>query len=177
MASGQRRATTSDYRRRIRAQRIRTEEQLRALSPARYQARLRAEKALGRMRQGASMTRAIKESDTSREALFRYFRHQLRRDRSGRYQARRLSGDPFVMTVVTTQGAQARVVASIKQRSVVGRHHSAIKQYLATGDAAVLAPFEGEQVAGATLDTDPDRVVELWRLGELDFLEIYRLAA
>ncbi len=41
------------------------------------------------------------------------------------------------------------------QATVISRYHHAIEVYLATGDRAVLRPFEGLRVAGHVLDTDP----------------------
>jgi hypothetical protein len=58
---------------------------------------------------------------------------------------------------------------------VIGAHHAAVGSFLRPGggDPSVLAPFEGRRVAGVELETDPDRLVEYWRQGQLDFLEIY----
>jgi hypothetical protein len=77
------------------------------------------------------------------------------------------------MRINSTDGVVDRMVRGSNRRSLIGQHHNAVAQYLATGNEAVLAPFVGERVAGVTLETQPDELESRYLRGELEFLEIY----
>ncbi len=79
------------------------------------------------------------------------------------------------MIVASTGGVEIRPISGSHDRSEIGAHHNAIGRFLSPGggDPAVLAPFQGKHVGGVELETDPGAIVELWRQGELNYLEIY----
>ena len=66
-------------------------------------------------------------------------------------------------------------VRTAKQRSLVGSHHAAVKRFVSPhgGDESVLRPFRNKIIDGKRLETDPAALEELWRIGELDYSEIY----
>ncbi len=94
------------------------------------------------------------------------------------------------MRVVTTTGV--RVLSGMKRadRSMVGRHSSAVGWYLEHGAVGSRLPnFEGVTVTGytfegayetpivVTLETDVNRLHAEERSGKLDFTSIYEKAA
>ena len=80
------------------------------------------------------------------------------------------------MRLVTADaGVIAAVVAGSGKRALVGAHHVAIRAWLLYGDDSALAVLDGKSVAGHRLQTDPTVIKQLYRQGELSFLEIYAL--
>lgn len=142
-------------------------------------ARLRAAEALGYMRgEGSSLTASAHRAHTTRRTIRRHFPGTLRRGARGRWWIARGDRQPFDMRVVGTEGPVVRTTRGSQVRSLIGAHHQAIKQYLGPegGDPSVLEQFRGKRLAGVELETDPDRIEEIWRRGQLDFLEIYAVA-
>lgn len=62
-----------------------------------------------------------------------------------------------------------------EEASDVGRYHSAIGYYLATGDDTNLVEMTGVVVGGVELETDPDVIDVMARRGMFDFESIYRM--
>lgn len=143
--------------------------------PRRELARVRGAEALSLMRsEDLPLTTAARRAHTDPRTVRRHFAPALRKDPRGRWLAR---GDreSFDMLVVSTGGVVERRTRGSRTRSLIGAHHAAVGRFLRPdgGDASVLQPFAGKRVAGVDLETDPDRLVEYWRTGQLDFLEIY----
>ncbi len=76
------------------------------------------------------------------------------------------------MNVYSTRGVVEVEAPDSDARSLIGRHTAAVWQFRDTGDTAQLAPFTGRRVGGATLETDPNRLLPMVWSGP-DFLEIY----
>lgn len=135
-------------------------------------ARVRAAEALTYMRgERASLTHAAERAHTSPSTVRRRFPGTLRKER-GRWVAG-ADRQPFEMRIASTRGVEERVTRGGNVRSLVGAHHSAVGRFLKTGRTEVLDPFVGKRAAGLTLETDPDALIELWRTGQLDFIDIY----
>ena len=126
-------------------------------------------------RNGGSLTRAARDADTSVRTVKKYAGEALEKDGSGRYQVRPADRLIRPMRIVTTEGVAEDIVRGSRVASLNARHANAVKYYLSTGDASVLAPFIGKSVAGHPLETDPDRLDELGRRGFLDWLSIYTI--
>jgi hypothetical protein len=77
------------------------------------------------------------------------------------------------MSVLSTEGLRDVDTRGSRTRSLIAGHWNALNRFAATGDVAVLRPFEGKRVAGVELATDPDQVEEYLRRGELDIDDIY----
>lgn len=84
-----------------------------------------------------------------------------------------MSESPKKMRLITTRGVVARRVPDETDRSLVGRHASAVGRFLATGDTDVLAPFAEATVAGRRLESDPERLEAWASSGELEFEDLY----
>ena len=72
---------------------------------------------------------------------------------------------------------QAIDVRGSRVASTIGRYHSAIGHYLATGDDSRLQPFTGVTVAGVELETDPDVLDAIARREIFEFESIYRMVS
>ena len=100
----------------------------------------------------------------------------VEQDPRGRWRATGSDRELFAMRVVTVErDVTAVTIAGSRKRSLVGVHHAAIHAYLLRGDRKALDALAGKTVAGLTLQTDPAVIRELYRRGELSFLEIYTL--
>jgi hypothetical protein len=153
---------------------VRTERELRALSPPQQQARVRAASALREMRKGASLTRAAAREHTTPETVRRFFGHLLsRKGAAGRYRATPSDREPFLLDVVGSEGVVDRVVRGSNVRALNQEHHRAIAEFVSAdgGDVGALAPFEGKRVGGVLLLTDPDEIERLAAAGEFDWID------
>jgi hypothetical protein len=138
-------------------------------------ARVRGAETLSLMRsEGLPLKAAAQRAHTDPRTVRRHFGVALSKDPRGRWLAR---GDreTFDMLVVSTRGVVERRTRGSGSRSLIGAHHAAVARFLRPGggDVAVLRPFSAKRAAGVELETNPDRLVEYWREGQLDFLEIY----
>lgn len=142
------------------------------LTPAQKQARGRALATLARMRKGESLFQAAKRENTTPNNVLRWTGQQMERE-SGKWKAK--PNDRLVrrMKAITTDGVIDVEVRSSKQASAIGEHMTAVKRYLATGDQEGLRKFRGKPVAGHILETDPERLIDLASVGELEFEDIY----
>lgn len=77
------------------------------------------------------------------------------------------------MPILTSEGRVAVEDPSWEEASVIGQYWNAVIEFRDTGSIAGLEWFEGVEIAGQPLLTDPDEV-EFWAAqGELDFEDIY----
>ena len=147
-------------------------------SAAAQEARIRAAHAVSLQRSNPtwSLTRAAREAHTTAGTVRRHLPGAVEQDTRGRWRATGSDREPFAMRVVTVeQDVTAVTVTGSRKRSLVGVHHAAIHAYLLRGDRTGLDALAGKTVAGLTLQTDPAVIRELYRRGELSFLEIYTL--
>ena len=77
------------------------------------------------------------------------------------------------MRVITPEGVHVVEIPDRTHRSLLGGHANAVGHFLARGDTSVLAPYEGIEIMGHRLLTDPD-ALEAWAAsGELEFQDLY----
>ena len=72
------------------------------------------------------------------------------------------------MRILSTKGVRKIDVHGSRQAGVVGAYGNAVKRYVDDGSTRQLRKFPSPP-----FETDPDRVLEWWQKGQLDFLEIY----
>src|SRR5262249_12114010 len=77
------------------------------------------------------------------------------------------------MRVLTGRGFEPTVVRGSRQAKALARYTSAVGHFLRTGDSERLNEFEGLEIAGRSLVTNPEKLVELAQAGELDLHELY----
>ena len=125
---------------------------------------------LARMRRtGASVTAAAREEHIDPRTVRKYLKGELRR----RGRATRADRRKRDMLIPTALGNAPVSVRGSKQASQLGRYMSAVGKYLRTGDAEVLAEFEGQSIDGHPLITDADILSSLAQAGALTLDEIY----
>jgi hypothetical protein len=77
------------------------------------------------------------------------------------------------MRILTDEGVIDTLVLSDEVASRIGSYWNAVRRYLYTGDTEQLAEFDDEWVNFHRLLTDPDRIDEWARLGDVDLDSIY----
>jgi hypothetical protein len=156
--------------------RVRRSEELQRLRPSEQEARRAALEAVALMRrEGFSLGEAAARAGTTTAAIVRHAGPALEREQ-GRYQAKRCDRLLRVMTVLGEGGVERLVeVRSSRQASLVSEHWHALDDYRNKGDETGLRALRGKTVAGIPLETDPDRIDEWERRGELEIDDIYDL--
>lgn len=153
---------------------VRTARQFAALSDRQRSAYERTVEARRYMRAGDSLTVAARRAGTAPRTVKSYAGSDLGK-RGGRWRvARDRAYRP--MRILTNTGVHV-VDANRREASSVGRYWSAIGRYLQNEDDSELRKFRGVTVNGYELETDLDVIDELAARGELDFEDIYELAA
>lgn len=142
------------------------------LTPAQKQARGRALEALSHMRQGDSLTKAAKQAHTTVNTVIRWTGPAMEH-KSGKWTPKATDRLVRRMKVLTTDGVIDLEVRSSKQASAIGGHSAAVKDYLATGSEDGLRKFRGKTVGGHILLTDPEQLIDLASVGELEYEDIY----
>jgi hypothetical protein len=115
-------------------------------------------------REGHSLTRASREGGISPQTVRRYTRAVKNID--GRYKPTRY--DRIGRKMVINEDGKERwiTINDSRHASMIGRYHSAVRQFLETGDESVLKPFRGKRFKDAngnwhTLETDPEKLYEI----------------
>lgn len=147
--------------------------------PNREASRARLEAALKELRRTQNQARAAAEAGVSTERFRKFIRENELAKRQGRkwvFDDQRTRE----MTALTTTGSRVLKVAGFEQTSLIGRHEAAVKNFLQTNDASLLAPFKGQSVkdtAGRThfLETRPNTIHRLANSDFEAFEMVYRL--
>jgi hypothetical protein len=157
-----------------RARPIRSAKSFASLSKPQRAAYQRTLDALDRMRRGQSLTAAARKAGTTPRTMRKYAGATVKRSGS-RYK---LGRDRMYrpMRVLTNTGVET-VSVSRREANIVGRHWNAVKRWGIHQDSSELNKLRGADVGGYELETDLDVIDELAARGELDFEDIYELAA
>ena len=139
----------------------------------------RLEAALKFLRQTGNQGRAAKEAGVSAERFRNFLRSNSLAERRGK-QWHVTDNRAYRMTVWSDGQIQEFVLSDSVQKSLNGRHLSAVGQFLRTNDIDLLRPFDGQSVIDVTgqahsLETDPNALYRLGNAGSEVFHEIYRL--
>lgn len=126
---------------------------------------------INEMNRGLSLTAAAAKVGTTPAKVQRYASDSLVRV-NGRYQTKP-DRSYRRMSVLSVDGVVDVDTRGSRVRSTIGSHWNAVRQFGATGDVALLEPFEGARVGGVVLATNPDLVEEYLRQGGLDIDDIY----
>lgn len=148
--------------------------------PPRAVSRARLEAALKELRRSQNQSRAASEAGVSAERFRKFLHDNELAKREGRkwvFTDQR----PREMTAITINGVRVLKVAGFDQTSLIGRHEAAVKNFLQTNDAALLAPFKGQSVKdvkGRThfFETRPNTIHRLANSEPEAFEMVYRLA-
>jgi hypothetical protein len=130
--------------------------------------------ALSGMRRGQSLTAAAREAGTTPRTVRKYAGAAVKRPGSRYVLGRdRLYREPLILTNTGLRN----VGVTRRDASTAGRYMNALKRYRNTGEDSALRRFNGVSIGGYELETDLDLIDELAARGELDFEDIYELAA
>lgn len=143
-------------------------------------ARARLEAALRVLRAKGNAKRAAAEAKVSPERFRRFLRDEAIANRDKRSW---VITDNRVRTIkaITRSGDLELRVRGFEPSSLAYQHRWAVKQFLETNDAALLAPFAGasvHDVSGKThfLETRPNTLYRLSQQGGDGFEDVYRIA-
>lgn len=157
----------------------RTLEALGALPAPSREAYTRSLHALAKMRsEGLSLYAAAKEVDVDPRTVLRWGKAALRKQKSGRFTAKRSDQMLRVLMLPSKTGAEEIAVRGSRAASDVARYWAAVHEFLSTGDSSGLTPFDGEAVPLANGSAVPfltalESLEELGSAGVLSFESLY----
>ena len=150
------------------------------LSPREKLARERALEVLSHARRsGQSLSRLSREHRISTKSVLKAT-HGFKKVK-GRWRAEKIDRISRIMAI-NEDGKELFIeVTNSRYATLIGKYHSAVKEYLNTGNTDVLAEFEGKRVKDSsgkwhTLETDPSAIREInARREEPEFYDIYQV--
>lgn len=133
---------------------------------------------ISKIRDGMTLPKAAKEFGLDRNTVIRLGRSALRKQKNGRYVAKKTDQLLRVVNVLTTQGRIEVATRDSRQASLVGGHWAAVQKYLQTGDDSALLRFKGKKATDArgkryVLLTDLKELKRMASAGVLSFESIY----
>jgi len=139
------------------------------------------EAALKELRKTGNQGASAKVAGVSTERFRRFLRDQKLAERKSR---RWIITDsrPRSLEIIAEGRRHHIVVAGFEAASIVGKHNAAIRHFLETNDASLLAPFKGatiEDIPGHSyiLETRPNVLYRLMDEGAGSYENIYRIVA
>lgn len=137
------------------------------------------EAALKSLHASGSLRQAAKDTRVSAERFRRFLSENRLAMRTGRKWT--ITDErPREMTVLSNGKARNLILRNFENASLNGRHLAAVGQFLASNDAELLAPFEGQSVSDASelsyvLETNPNALYRIANSGSEVFEHVYRL--
>jgi hypothetical protein len=134
---------------------------------------------ISKMRSGhVSLPKAAREFGVDPRQVIKLGRSALRKQKNGRYAARKTDRLLRVLSGLTAKGKREVAVRDSRQASVIGSHWDAVQRYLQTGDDSALQKFQGKKITDASgkrhpLLTDLDELNRLGSAGVLSFESLY----
>jgi hypothetical protein len=113
-----------------------------------------------------SLARAAREIGISPSSVTRWGRSALRKNKTGRYTAKRTDRLLRVLMVPASDGPREVAVRNSRQASLLAEYWIAVQKYLETGDASAVEKFQGKLIT----DASGKKVPLLTELGELNRL-------
>jgi hypothetical protein len=133
---------------------------------------------ISKIRDGMTLPRAAKEFGISPKTVIGLGRSALRKQKNGRYVAKKTDELLRVVNVLTTDGRKEIATRDSRQASFVGGHWAAVQKFLQTGDDSALLKFARKRIVDARgkryhLLTDLKELERLGSAGVLRFESIY----
>jgi hypothetical protein len=138
---------------------------------------------ISKMRSGhLSVPKAAREFRVDPRQVIKLGRSALRKQKNGRYAARKTDRLLRVLGVLAVDGKREIALRDSRQASVIGSHWDAVQRYLQTGDGSALRKFHGKKITDASrkrhlLLTDLDELNRLGSAGVLSFESLYGRSA
>lgn len=133
---------------------------------------------LSEVRRGkGSLTYIAKKYHTTPETVLRHT--NAFKKVGNRWIPKRYDKIERVMKIIENGHEITIIVDDSRYATIIGKYHSAIKQFLETGDESYLRPFRGKRIKDSsgnwhTLDTNPDHIYDIQeRRVEEEFYTIY----
>ena len=150
------------------------------LSPREQLARERALEVLSHARRsGQSLSHLSREHRISAKAVLKATNSFQKV--KGRWKAKKTDKISRIMAINENGKELFIEVTNSRYATLIGKYHSAVKEYLNTGKIDVLAEFDGKRVKDSsgkwhTLETDPSAIREInARREEPEFYDIYQV--
>ena len=155
-----------------------TAKQYFALSPKQQETWNSIGHALSKMREGLTLSKAAKEFGISPKIVITLGRSALRKQKNGRYVAKKTDQLLRVVNVLNGDGRKEVATRDSRQASLVGSHWAAVQKFLQTGDDSALLKFTKKKIVDArrkrfALLTDPKELERLGSAGVLSFESLY----
>jgi hypothetical protein len=131
------------------------------------------------MRSGhVSLQKAAQEFRVDPRQVIKLGRSALRRQKNGRYAARRTDRLLRVLSILTVEGRHEIAVRDSRQASLLGSYWDAVQRYLQTGADSALKEFQGKKIRDASRKrhlflTDLNELNRLGSAGVLSFESLY----
>lgn len=127
---------------------------------------------------GLSLRRAAREFGVGPAQVIKLGRSALKKQKNGRYAAKKRDRLLRVLSVLTPQGKQEIAIRDSRQASIVGGYWDAVQRYLQTGDDSVLRKFQRKKITDGSrkkfaLLTNLDELNRLGSAGVLSFESPY----
>jgi hypothetical protein len=125
-----------------------------------------------------SLRRASKEFGIDPDMVLKLGRSALRKQRTGKYVARKTDRLLRILSVLTSEGRREIAVRDSHQASMLGKYWASVQRYLQTGDDSALRKFKGKKITDASrkrhpLITDLNQLNTLGSAGVLSFESFY----
>ena len=127
---------------------------------------------------GLSLHRAAREIGISPRTVVRWAKSALRKNKIGRFVAKKTDRLVRVLKVLTLEGQRDIAIGDSRQASLLAGYWDAVQKYLESGAASGLAKFRGQVVTDASgseipLLTDLKELDRLGAAGVLSFESLY----
>lgn len=125
-----------------------------------------------------SMTRAARDVGISPSTVTRWGKTALRKNKSGRFVARKTDRLLRILQTPTSTGLREIAVRNSREATILGEHSAALSKYVTTGDASDISRFTDVYVTDVTgtrvrLLTDLAEIDRLAGAGILSFESLY----
>jgi hypothetical protein len=133
---------------------------------------------ISKMREGMTLPKAAKEFSLPPKTVITLGRSALRKQKNGRYVAKKTDRLLRVVNALTTKGRKEIATRDSRQASLVGGHWAGVQKFLQTGDDSTLLKFDKKKIVDAStkrfvLLTDLKELERLGSAGVLSFESLY----
>ncbi len=137
---------------------------------------------VSKMREGVTLPKAAREFGLAPKTIINLGRSALRKQKNGRYVAKKIDQLLRVVNVLTTEGRKEIATRDSRQASLVGGHWAAVQKFIQTGDDSALLKFAKKRIVDARrkrypLLTDLKELEKLASAGVLRFESMYAVGA
>jgi hypothetical protein len=177
MKKNKRRSTRSRKAKALRFKKPNTARQYFSLSPRNQEIWDSIGHVISKMREGMTLPKAAREFSLPPNAVITLGRSALRKQKNGRYVAKKADRLLRVVNALTTKGRKEIATRDSRQASLVGGHWAAVQKFLQTGDDSALLKFNKNKIVDGGrkrfLLTDPEELERLGSAGVLSFESMY----